>query len=126
MQLISLYTESLIYVLLTFIVVKEIQCISQWFIVDVYSTLGTLCCVDVGSVVDIPDVHAASIFRVLVEQIRGGRTENFYPVQTSMISGQGKLLNVLLEGHKMHEKTLSDRCSRMVTHRSPHQTDCLT
>lgn len=69
MQLISLYTESLIYILLTFIVVKETLCISQWFIVDVYSTFGTLCCVDVRSIVDIPDLNAAPIFRVEVNGV---------------------------------------------------------
>jgi drug/metabolite transporter (DMT)-like permease len=64
-----LYAESLIYIFLTFIVVKETLYISQWFTVDVDSTLGTLCCVDVGSVVDILDVHATFIFRVEVNRV---------------------------------------------------------
>jgi hypothetical protein len=38
--------------------------ISQWFIADVDGALGSLHCVSMGSVADISEVHAASIFRV--------------------------------------------------------------
>lgn len=69
MQLVCLCAESLIHILLTFIVVKQILCISRWFTVDVDSTLGALHYVDVGSVADIPDVRAASIFRVEVNRM---------------------------------------------------------
>lgn len=41
---------------------------SWWFTADVDSALRSLCCVDVGSVVDESKVHATSIFKVKVLQ----------------------------------------------------------
>jgi hypothetical protein len=60
MWLSCLYAKSLIYILLTFIVVNQMLYISWWFIVDVGSNLGALYYVDVGSVADIQDVGASA------------------------------------------------------------------
>jgi hypothetical protein len=38
---------------------------------NVDSALGSLCCVDVGSVANVSEIHSASIFRVKVSRWSG-------------------------------------------------------